>query len=199
MQVVEPGEIGDGAAATDHDKGVERALAVGSQGILDGGADGGRGIKPLEGRPEELELAQFRSLEPVGLPLEVPQTCRVLGADDGDTDEIERCWEPLVAVEEPCRNELLPDASHLGSEVTESERRVYVLDDEVEAVEHIEPDFGEAEDLDVGPEPFAGDLLELGGDGLCSASPDDSLDLGEDVPPFVPLGQGQIQVNVLAT
>ena len=58
---------------------------------------------------------------------------------------------------------------------------------------------GEAEDLDVGTEPFASDLLELGGDADRPALPDDALGLGEDIAPFIPLSEVEVQVTVLVT
>ena len=158
FQVVEPGQVGHRPAAPDDDQGVEGPLPVGGEGLVDGGADRGRGVEPLEGRPEEEEVAEPGVLEPVGLPAEVAQARRGLGADDGDPDELDRGGEALVPVVEAVPDEPLPDAGQLGGEVAQGVGRVHVLDDQVEAVEGVEPDPGQAEDLDVGLEPLAGRL-----------------------------------------
>ena len=117
-----------------------------------------------------MELAQYRSLEPVGFTAEVAKTRRGLGADHGDPDEFNRCWELLVAGVETSLLELLPDPGEFGGEVTEGVRRVHVLDDQIQAIERVEADFRQAEDLDVGFESLAGGFLELGGDALVLGS-----------------------------
>src|SRR5271166_2412822 len=146
-----------------------------------------------------MELAQYRSLEPVGFTAEVAKTCRGLRANHGDPDEFNWCRELLVAGIKPSLLEVLPDPGEFGGKVTEGVRRVHAFDDQVQAIEGIEPDFRQAEDLDIGFESLAGGSLELGGDGLCSGLPDDPLCLSENVTLVVPLAQCEIEVSVLAT
>ena len=99
---------------------------------------------------KKVEVAESRTLEQIGFPAEVAQTRRGLGADDGDPDEFDRCRELLVPVVETGLLELLPDSGEFGGEITEGIGRVNVLDDQIETVEGVEPDPGQAEDLDVG-------------------------------------------------
>src|SRR5208337_5410013 len=99
-----------------------------------------------------MELAQCRSLEPVGFTAEVSESSRGLGADHGDPDEFNRGWELLVAIVETSLLELLPDPGEFGGKITEGVRRVHVLDDQIETIKGIEADFRQAENLDVGPE-----------------------------------------------
>ena len=66
-----------------------------------------------------MELAQYRSLEPVGFTAKVTEPSRGLWADHGDPDEINWCWELLVAIVETSLLELLPDPGEFGGEVTE--------------------------------------------------------------------------------
>jgi len=87
-------------------------------------------------------------LEPVGFTAEVAEPSRGLGADHGDPDEFNRCWELLVALVKPGLLKLLPDPGEFGSEVTEGVRRVHVLDDQIETIKGIEADFRQAENLD---------------------------------------------------
>ena len=123
--------------------------SVGGECLVDGDAERRRGVHALEGRPEVEEFAEPGVLEPVGLPAEVAQARRGLGADDGDPDELLRGGEALVPLVEPFVDEPLPDAGQLRGEVAEGIGRVHVLDDQVEAIEGIESDPRQAEDLDV--------------------------------------------------
>ena len=94
-------------------------LAVGGEGLVDGGADRGRGVHALEGRPEVEELAEPGVVEPIGLTPEVAQARRGLGADDGDPDELVGRWEAPVPLVEAILDQPLPDAGQLGGEVAE--------------------------------------------------------------------------------
>ena len=66
-----------------------------------------------------VEVAEPSILEQIGFTPEVAKTRRGLGTDHDDPDEFNRCWELLVAIVEPCRQELLPDPGKFGGEVTE--------------------------------------------------------------------------------
>jgi hypothetical protein len=182
----------------DDREGVERPFSVGGEGLVHRGADRGRGVDALERRPEVNELAQPGVVEPVGLAAEVAQPRRGLGADDGDPDVLDRGGEPPVAVVEVFGDEAFTDPGELGREVAEGVRGVDVLDAQVEPEVRVEPDRGQAEDLDVDLEAFACRLKELGGDPFGPAPPDDRPALGDHVASFVPLGQVEVEVAVLA-
>jgi hypothetical protein len=138
-------------------------------------------------------------VEQIGFAAEVPKARRGLGADNGDSDILNRCGKPLVKIVETGLLQFLSNASQLGGEVAQGVGGIYVLDDQIESVQRIEPDVGKAEDLNVGLETFARGLLKLGGHGDRTGLPDHALDLGQDVSPLIPLSQGEIQVAVLAT
>ena len=140
---------------------------MGCEGLEDGGLDRGRRFNALESRREEVELAESRTMEQIGLTAEVAKPCRGLGTDDGDPDELNRCRELLVACVETSLLEMLTDSGQFGGEVTEGVGRVNVFDDQIETVKGVEADFRQAENLDIGFEIPPGGFLELGCDRLC--------------------------------
>jgi hypothetical protein len=153
----------------------------------------------LESRSEEVEFAQYRSVEQISFTAKVSETSRGLGTDHGDPDKFNRCGELLVAGLETSLLELFPDPGEFGGEIAEGIGGVNVLDDQIQAIERVEADFGQAENLDVGFYSVAGRLPELGGDCLCFSPPDDALHLGENITVLVPFGQGEVEVAVFAT